>query len=100
MKDGWHLNVAKLRDNLTAHEIEWRKTYPDSGYSHYCSIFLGDERVETEPVKRARDIIKRFPESEGFKCRLTAWWSSGRQYDLTEKVDPHSGGYTIDMEQH
>lgn len=71
---GWWLNVAK------------RRSQTDSRTLHYCSIWLGDNRVGIEERQKADNIVRimRHDPIEGnlFVFSFSEEWLSGRSHEI------------------
>lgn len=70
---GWWLNVAKKNERGT--------------YTHYCSVWLGDNRVGIEEKRKAREIKRAFntPETivfETWNFTLSEEWISGKEHEI------------------
>ena len=75
---GWWLNVAKRPNRLRG---------GTGAYTHYCSIWLGDNRVGEEEKQKAAAIKTAFqtPEDilyETWNFTLTEEWISGKEHPL------------------
>ena len=71
---GWWMNVSRRH-------VENGKL---TGYRHYCSIWLGDNRTGQEEKAKAKEVKRAFQSEFGvdWKFNLSEEWISGKEHEI------------------